>query len=133
MRGFLNFLSNVIWILLGGIWLWLAWCICGIVLCITIIGIPFGVQCFKVAGVSLLPYGKQVITDYSKHPIANVLWLVILGWEMALFHLFIGVLNCITIIGIPRGIQCFKITKMALFPFGSVATKGKISKKRKRK
>ena len=132
MRGFLNFLSNVIWILLGGIWLFLAWCVCGVALCITIIGIPFGVQCFKIAGISLLPYGKEVITDYAKHPVANVIWVIIGGWEMAILHLIVGIINCITIIGIPRGIQCFKITKMALFPFGSTSVPAKSAKKVKR-
>ena len=132
MRGFLNFLSNVIWIFLGGIWLFLAWCVCGVALCITIIGIPFGVQCFKIAGISLLPYGKEVITDYAKHPIANVIWVILGGWEMAILHLIVGIINCITIIGIPRGIQCFKITKMALFPFGSASVPSKSAKKVKR-
>ena len=132
MRGFFNFLSNVIWVLLGGIWLWLVWCIWGVLLCITIVGIPFGVQCFKVANISLLPYGKEVITDYGKHPVANVLWALIGGWEMAIVYLLIGVLNCITIIGIPRGIQCFKIMKIAFFPFGSQAKKVKTVKRRKK-
>ena len=130
MRGFLNFLANVIWIFLGGLWLFLAWCICGLVLCITIIGIPFGVQCFKIAVISLVPYGKEVITDYSKHPVANVIWAILGGWEMSLLYLIVGVINCITIISIPRGTQCFKITKMALFPFGSVAVPIKKSKRK---
>ena len=121
MRGFFNFLSNVIWIILGGIWLFLAWCACGILLCVTIIGIPFGVQCFKIGWLSLAPFGKEVVTDYARHPVANVIWVIIGGWEMALAYLFIGIINCITIIGIPRGIQCFKIMKIALFPFGSTA------------
>jgi len=126
----LNFFSNVLWILLGGIWLALLWCIWGIMLCITIIGIPFGVQCFKIAGISLLPYGKVVILDYGKHPVANVLWAIIGGWEMALLYLFFGIINCITIIGIPRGLQCFKIMKIAFFPFGSTATTAKVKKRR---
>ena len=133
MKGFLNFLSNVFWIFLGGIWLFLVWCICGIALCITIIGIPFGVQCFKIGWISLVPFGKEIVTDYAKHPVANVIWAIIGGWEMAIAYLLVGILNCITIIGIPRGIQCFKIMKIALFPFGSAAVPIKAAKKVKRR
>ena len=113
-------LSNVLWLLLGGIWLALMWLICGLVLCVTIVGIPFGMQCFKIAKLALTPYGKKVVLQTRKHPVANVIWAFIGGWVMALLHLFFGLVNCITIIGIPRGIQCFKITKLAIFPFGAV-------------
>ena len=112
-------ISNIIWFLLGGLWLFLMWGILGVLLCITIVGIPFGTQCFKLATVSAMPYGKKVVLNYGKHPIANVLWLIFFGWELAIVHLLIGIINCITIIGIPRGIQCFKISKLAFFPFGA--------------
>lgn len=115
----LRILSNIIWIIFGGIWLALLWAICGVLLCITIVGIPFGIQCFKAAGLAFAPYGKKVVLDFQKHPVANTVWAVFGGWGMALAHLAVGVLNCITIIGIPRGIQCFKIMKLAFFPFGA--------------
>lgn len=115
----LTVLSNILWVILGGIWLALAWAIIGIVLCITIVGIPFGMQCFKLAKLSLFPYGKKVKLDFSAHPIANVIWAILGGWEMAICYLVCGVLNCITIIGIGRGVQCFKIMKLAFFPFGA--------------
>ena len=115
----LKFISNVLWLILGGIWLALFWGLCGIVLCITVIGIPFGIQCFKIARLSLFPYGKKVKLDFNKHPIANVVWAIFGGWELAILHLIFGIINCITIIGIPRGIQCFKIMKLAFFPFGA--------------
>ena len=115
----MKILSNIIWFLFGGIWLFLAWMILGLTLCITIIGIPFGTQCFKIALLALMPYGKKVKLNFQKHPIANILWLIFFGWELALLHLLIGILNCITILGIPRGLQCFKITTLALFPFGA--------------
>lgn len=115
----LRFLSSVLWILLGGLWLALLWLIAGVILCITIIGIPFGLQCFKAAKLSLLPHGKKVILDFGKHPVANVLWALIGGWEFAIVYFIMGILNCITIIGIPSGIQCFKIMKLAFFPFGA--------------
>ena len=115
----LSILSNIIWILFGGIWLALLWGLCGVVLCATVVGIPFGVQCFKVARLSFAPYGKRVKLNFSKHPIANVLWVIIGGWGMALVYFVIGSINCLTIIGISRGIQCFKIMNLAFFPFGA--------------
>lgn len=115
----MRFIANILWVLLGGIWLALLWGICGLVLCITVIGIPLGIQCFKAARLLLFPFGKKVVLNFAKHPIANVIWLLVGGWEMALAHLVLGVLNCITVIGIPSGIQCFKIMKLSLFPFGA--------------
>lgn len=115
----LRLISNILWALLGGIWLFLIWGILGILLCLTVIGIPFGKQCFKLAMLSFMPYGKKVRLDYGKHPVANVVWAVLFGWEVALAYLMIGILNCVTIIGISRGVQCFKIVKLAIFPFGA--------------
>ena len=115
----LKFISNILWLLLGGIWLALMWCFVGVLLCITIIGIPFGIQCFKAARLAFFPYGKKVELDFDEHPIANTIWAIFGGWEMALLHFLFGVINCITIIGIPKGIQCFKIMKLAFFPFGA--------------
>ena len=115
----LRVISNIIWILFGGLWLALLWGVCGVLLCITIVGIPFGVQCFKLAKLSFAPIGKKVKLNVKEHPVANTIWVFIGGWGMALLYLFVGVVNCITIIGISRGIQCFKIMKLALFPFGA--------------
>ncbi|MBE6589303.1 MAG: YccF domain-containing protein [Ruminococcaceae bacterium] len=115
----LRLISNVLWALLGGIWLFILWGALGLLLCLTVVGIPFGKQCFKIARLSFMPYGKKVRLNYKKHPLANVVWAVFLGWEVALVHFAVGVLNCITIIGISRGIQCFKIMKLALLPFGA--------------
>ena len=114
----MRMIGNILWVLFGGIWLALLWALGGILLCITVIGIPFGVQCFKAARLSLFPYGKRVILDYSAHPVANLLWALIGGWGMAIAYLVIGVICCISIIGISHGIQCFKIMKLAFFPFG---------------
>ena len=112
-------IANIIWILFGGIWLALLWFLGGLVLCITVIGIPLGLQCFKAAKLSLAPFGKKVDLNFSEHPIANIIWVLICGWEIALVYLVMGLINCITIIGIPRGIQCFKLMKLAFFPFGA--------------
>ena len=109
----LRVISNILWVIFGGLILMLLWAFIGVLFCITIVGIPFGVQCFKAAKLSLVPYGKKVVLNVGEHPVANVLWALIGGWGMALLYLFFGILNCITIIGIPKGIQCFKIMKLA--------------------
>lgn len=115
----MKLIANIIWIILGGIWLALVWAILGILLCITIIGIPLGLQCFKAAVLSFAPFGKKVTWNIAEHPIANVIWAVLFGWELAIAYLACGIGNCLTIIGIPSGIQCFKIMKLAFFPFGA--------------
>ena len=112
-------ISNIIWIIFGGIWLALIWSVFGIILCITIVGIPFGVQCFKLAAFSFLPKRKKVILNFRSHPVANILWLILVGWETSVVYLIFGIANCLTVIGISKGIQCFKIMKLAFFPFGA--------------
>ena len=112
-------IANIIWFILGGIWLGLSWTILGLLLCITIIGIPFGKQCFKAATLTFAPFGKDVALRFEKHPIVNILWALIFGWEMALAYISAGIANCITIVGIPFGLQAFKFAKLALFPFGA--------------
>ena len=115
----LRLLSNLIWLLLGGLVLFLLWTIVGILLCITVVGIPFGLQFFNMARLYFEPYGKKVNLNLEKHPIANIVWALLGGWEMALVYFLCGIINYITIIGIPRGLQCFKFMKLALFPFGA--------------
>lgn len=115
----MRLLGNILWFIFGGIWLALGWSILGLLLCITIIGIPFGSQCFKAAKLTCFPFGKRVISDFSKHPIANLLWVIFAGWGMALGYLTSGIACCITIIGIPFGLQSFKMMQLALFPFGA--------------
>ena len=112
-------LGNILWFILGGIWLGLSWFLLGVLLCITVIGIPFGVQCFKAAKLTVAPFGKQVRIQFEEHPIANLLWAVLLGWELALVYLICGVICCITIIGIPFGLQAFKMMRLAFLPFGA--------------
>jgi len=117
----LRFIGNVIWLIFGGIVEALLWFVVGLVLCLTIIGLPFGVQCMKIAGFVLWPFGREVIPGGFgvMGALANVLWIVLVGWALALMSLATGVLFCITIIGIPFGMQHFKLAKLALFPFGA--------------
>lgn len=115
----MKLLGNIIWFVFGGAIASLLWLLIGLLLCITIIGIPFGLQAFKFAGLVVFPFGKDIDTRFSKHPIINLIWLILAGWEMAIGYLFIGVIFCITIIGIPFGMQWFKLAQLALFPFGA--------------
>ncbi len=113
-------LGNILWLIFGGIISGLSWICVGVLWCITIVGIPVGVQCFKLAGLSFMPFGKDV--EYSGGTvslISNVLWLVFGGLELALEFCTFGIIMCITIIGIPFGMQFFKLAKLALSPFGA--------------
>ncbi len=119
----MRLIGNIFWFIFGGLWLGLLWFISGLLLCITIIGIPLGVQCFKAAKLTFAPFGKAVTTHFDKHPIVNVIWVILFGWVMALGYLVSGVICCITIIGIPFGLQAFKMMKLAFLPFGATVTK----------
>lgn len=117
----MNFIGNVIWLLFGGIIAAIMWLLAGLVLCLTIIGIPFGVQCFKISAFVLWPFGKEIeIGNFGVGGLLfNILWLIFFGWEFAITHLVIGLIFCITIVGIPFGLQHFKFAKLGLIPFGA--------------
>ena len=112
-------LGNIIWCIFVGFWGAIGYFVLGLLWCITIIGIPFGKQCFKLAKLVFLPFGKEVNSDFNKHPIANIIWIIFGGLELAFGFVIAGVIFCITIIGIPFGKQCFKLAKLGLIPFGA--------------
>ena len=112
-------LGNLIWILLGGVFTSLYWFIAGVLLSITIIGIPLGRQCFKAAKLTLAPFGKTVVTHFERHPIANLLWMIVAGWEIAVGYFCASLICCLTIVGIPFGLQGFKLMLLGLCPFGA--------------
>ncbi len=113
-------LGNVLWFVFGGFWQGLGWSLAGVLWCVTIIGIPIGRQCFKFASLSFMPFGKQVVYGGSAASVLmNILWLLVTGLPMALGLALNGLLFCITIVGIPFGMQCFKLAKLALMPFGA--------------
>ena len=112
-------IGNILWCIFTGLWSAIAYIFAGIILCITIIGIPFGKQCFKLAKLVFMPFGKTVQTNFSSHPIANIIWIILFGWEMALGFVLTGIVWCITIIGIPFGKQCFKLAQLSFVPFGA--------------
>lgn len=113
-------LGNILWFLFGGFISALSWCLAGILWCITIVGIPIGVQCFKFAGLSCFPFGKEVrYGGGAVSLLVNIIWLIVSGIPMAAGFALTGCLLCITIIGIPFGLQMFKLAKLALMPFGA--------------
>jgi uncharacterized membrane protein YccF (DUF307 family) len=116
-----NTLGNLVWLLLGGLLIAIVYFIGGLLFCLTIVGIPFGVKLFALGRAVLSPFGKQVKPVQGGsgclHTLFNILWLVFFGWEIALVHLLGGLLYAVTIVGIPLAQQHFKLAKMALFPF----------------
>lgn len=118
----MRLIGNILWIILGGFLSALGWLLAGCLWCITIIGIPVGLQCFKLASISLNPFGKEIYyEDEGKVGsfLLNVLWFIISGAILALGNALMGLILCVTIIGIPFGMQFFKIAKLALRPFGA--------------
>lgn len=115
-------LGNILWLVLAGVWLAIGYVVAGIVMCILIVTIPLGVQAFKLASFSLWPFGRTVVERPDVSPalgcLGNVVWLVLGGLELAIAHVVAGVLLCLTIVGIPLGIACFKLVPLALLPFG---------------
>lgn len=115
-------LGNIIWLLFGGLAMAVEYFIAGLILCCTIIGIPFGLQVFKLGLYSIWPFGQQVVSDRSSSTvlsvIMNIIWIPFCGIWIALSHLFWGVLLCITIVGIPFGLKHFSLVGIALVPFG---------------
>ena len=113
-------LGNILWFLICGFVAGLLWILAGLLCCITIIGIPLGVQCFKFAGLSFFPFGKDVeFGNGTVSLLANIVWLLVCGVYMSLVFAVAGLLLCITVVGIPFGLQMFKFAKLALTPFGA--------------
>lgn len=114
--------GNILWLVLAGFWLALGYVIAGVIMCVLIVTIPFGIQAFKLASYTLWPFGRTVIDRPGADPalgcVGNVLWLIFGGLELALGHVIAGILLCLTIIGIPLGLACFKLIPLALLPFG---------------
>jgi uncharacterized membrane protein YccF (DUF307 family) len=121
-------LLNILWIVLGGgLVLCLEYLLVGLLLCLTIVGIPFGVQCFKIAGLALLPFGKDVDPGSNTaamgplRVVGNIIWLLVAGIWIFITHVGFAIALAVTIIGIPFAVQHFKLAVFALWPFGRVA------------
>ena len=120
----MRMLGNILWIILGGFVSALGWIAAGCLWCITIVGIPIGKQCFKLCSISLNPFGKEV--EYGGGAVSfivNILWIIFSGIELAITNLALGAILCVTIVGIPFGMQFFKIAKLSLMPFGAQVTR----------
>ena len=118
----MKFLGNLFWLVLGGIIIALIYYMVGLLMCITIVGIPFGVQLFKLGTYSLWPFGHELV-DGPNEPgclstVMNLIWILLGWWEIAVLHLVFGLVFCVTIVGIPFGVQHFKMAVGSIFPFG---------------
>jgi len=118
----MNFLGNLLWLIFGGLIIAIEYLIGSIILMITIVGIPFGIQTLKMASLSLWPFGRDTVVHSRAsgclYLLMNIIWLLTGGIWIAITHAIFGLILCITIIGIPFGLQHFKLTAIALSPFG---------------
>lgn len=118
----MSLLGNIVWLIFGGFFAGLGYILGGLGLCLTIIGIPFGIQSIKLGIATMAPFGKDVTTDVEAggclYVLFNVIWLVLFGWEIALVHLTSAAILAITIVGIPFALQHIKLIPLSLFPFG---------------
>ena len=120
----MRILGNILWIIFGGLISALGWILAGCLWCITILGIPIGLQCFKLSSISFNPFGKEIKYEGGAVSfLVNILWFLFSGLELALGNFLIGCILCLTIIGVPWGKQFFKIAKLALAPFGAVVAR----------
>ena len=119
---FMGCFMNLLWLVLGGVFTAMEYVVSSLLLMVTIVGIPFGMQTLKLAGLALWPFGKKVVSGERLggclYVLMNVLWVLLGGIWIAASHLVFGALLCITIIGIPFGLQHFKLAGLALTPFG---------------
>lgn len=116
----MRIIGNLLWCFFGGGILAFLWYLIGLLCCCTIIAIPVGLQCFKFGSFVFWPFGSQII--YSNRTTSffwNIIWTLVFGWELMVISLIIGFIWCITIVGIPFGLQCFRFAQLSLMPFGA--------------
>ena len=117
----LSLLGNILWFLLGGLWMGLEWLITGLLFCLTIIGIPYGIACFRIAQFAFFPFGKTVVPSENAGActfVLNVIWIIFAGIWLWISAVIAGLFFCLTIIGIPFGIASFRIAKVSFAPLG---------------
>jgi len=117
----MRLLLNLIWLVLSGFWMALGYAVAGLICCVLIITIPFGIASFRMASYALWPFGRTLVdkpTAGAGALLGNIIWIVVAGWWLALGHLVTGFLLCVTIIGIPFGIANFKLIPVSLLPLG---------------
>ena len=118
----MSLLGNVVWLIFGGLLAGLGYILGGLLLCLTVVGIPFGLQSIKLGWATFAPFGKEVVeTEHANSVLRilfDVLWIVLFGWEIAIAHLVHAGILAITILGIPFALQHVKLVPLSLFPFG---------------
>jgi len=117
----MNVVLNVIWLVLAGFWMAVGYVVAGIICCVLIITIPFGIASFRIANYALWPFGRTLVDRRDAGVgslLGNIIWIIFAGWWLALGHLVTGFLLCITIIGIPLGLANFKLIPVSLVPLG---------------
>ena len=118
----MSLLGNILWLIFGGLIAGIGYILGGLLMCLTIIGIPFGIQNMKIGVATFAPFGKEIVeTEDANSPlrlIMNVIWLILFGWEIAVAHAASALFLAITIIGIPFAVQHLKLIPLALLPFG---------------
>ncbi|NIW49415.1 MAG: YccF domain-containing protein [Gammaproteobacteria bacterium] len=118
----MSLLGNIVWMIFGGFITGMGYILGGLIICVTIVGIPFGVQAMKLGVATMTPFGRQILpNERAGKPgviVLNIIWAILFGWEIAIAHLIHGLILYITIIGIPFGNQHFKLIPLALAPFG---------------
>ncbi len=117
----MRLIGNILWFVLAGAWLAVAYVLAGLVAFVLIVTIPFGIAAFRLAGFVVWPFGRTTVVRRDAGPwsvVGNVVWVIFFGWELALLHLVAGALLCLTVIGIPFGLACWKMVPLALLPLG---------------
>ena len=118
----MNSVGNIFWLLLGGIIIAIIYYIVGMLMCITLIGIPFGIQLFKLGTYALWPFGHELVNGPNEpgcvSVVMNLIWILLGWWEIAILHVVFGLIFLVTIVGIPFGVQHFKMAIGSIFPFG---------------
>jgi uncharacterized membrane protein YccF (DUF307 family) len=118
----MSLLGNLLWLIFGGFLAGLGYILSGLLLCLTIVGIPFGMMSMRIGVATFAPFGKRVVERHNANSslriVFNIIWLVLFGWGIALAHLASALVLFVTIIGIPFGVQHIKLIPLALFPFG---------------
>lgn len=131
----MSFALNLLWFVFLGFTLGIYWCIAGVLCFVTVVGIPFGFACFRIAGFAFLPFGKDLIPAEmmggKRIPgtgLMNFIWCVFFGWWLALAAALIGLFYFVTIIGIPCGVACFNISKVSFAPLGKTTVSADMAK-----